>query len=224
MDFHLSIARAKIARAKIARAILRLVETGLLVAIWGPAKCHPRKLLFTQLHAGKSDKHDHEHLKREKCKMATLFSYFKKSPKTKATTGINEQKCSSDNVEYDTPRSKLHENSKLKPHVREVDDTTVSKSEDECNIISIGEIVWAKLEGYPWWPSMICNHPNSERFQMEDSDNDGEEKVHVQFFGEPPSRDWVLKRFVISSLPGRYTVLMIHRVVYYSKKCDNGFL
>ena len=53
-----------------------------------------------------------------------------------------------------------------------------------------GELIWAKLQDFPWWPGMICKHPKSGQFL--DKPN-GE--VHVQFFGDPPTRDWVLKRY-----------------------------
>jgi DNA mismatch repair protein MSH6 len=23
----------------------------------------------------------------------------------------------------------------------------------------LGSIVWAKLDGFPWWPSLVCLHP-----------------------------------------------------------------
>lgn len=55
-----------------------------------------------------------------------------------------------------------------------------------------GELVWAKLQDFPWWPGMICKHPRSKK--VLDVANS---EVHVQFFGDPPTRDWVLKKYVV---------------------------
>ncbi|ESO97193.1 hypothetical protein LOTGIDRAFT_143393, partial [Lottia gigantea] len=52
------------------------------------------------------------------------------------------------------------------------------------------DVVWAKLEGYPWWPSLICNHPTLEKFFK----GGKTPEVHVQFFDNPTSRAWVKVR------------------------------
>ena len=52
-----------------------------------------------------------------------------------------------------------------------------------------GNLVWAKLDGYPWWPSMVCLHPVK---QVECHSG----KVHVQFFDNPPTRSWIHMKFV----------------------------
>lgn len=28
----------------------------------------------------------------------------------------------------------------------------------------IGDIVWAKLDGYPYWPGIVCNDPTSKEY------------------------------------------------------------
>lgn len=53
-----------------------------------------------------------------------------------------------------------------------------------------GELVWAKLQDFPWWPGMICKHPKSKKLI-----NTAKNEVHIQFFGHPPTRDWVLKKY-----------------------------
>ncbi|KAK3087478.1 hypothetical protein FSP39_006465 [Pinctada imbricata] len=50
-----------------------------------------------------------------------------------------------------------------------------------------GDVVWAKLEGYPWWPSLVCNHPTAHTHHKAGKNP----QIHVQFFDEPPSRAWI---------------------------------
>ena len=52
-----------------------------------------------------------------------------------------------------------------------------------------GRLVWAKLPGYPWWPSMICNHPTTGKCQRK-------REVHVQFFDDPVTRSWIDKDLI----------------------------
>ncbi|XP_076033999.1 DNA mismatch repair protein Msh6 isoform X2 [Oratosquilla oratoria] len=50
-------------------------------------------------------------------------------------------------------------------------------------------MVWAKMEGYPWWPALICEHPTDKTFTRGN-------QIHVQFFDDPPTRGWVKEAFV----------------------------
>ena len=146
------------------------------------------------------------HAQDQNNKMATLFSYFGKSPKTAATPGKksnsspSEQarqadgpKCDTSSTTGGTPvssktKSKLQSKASSK-------DSKQPKARDRtdrvCSSFQPGEIVWAKLEGHPSWPSMICAHPTTGR-HVEDLGKS--KQVHVQFFGEPPSRGWVSQR------------------------------
>ncbi|CAG0914143.1 unnamed protein product [Notodromas monacha] len=62
------------------------------------------------------------------------------------------------------------------------------KSIDESGF-DVGDLVWGKLEGYPWWPAIVVPHPTAGAHYRR-----GE--LHVQFFEEKPSRAWVKYRFV----------------------------
>lgn len=52
-----------------------------------------------------------------------------------------------------------------------------------------GSLVWAKLTGYPWWPSVVCDHPKRE---ISERKFQGQVEVHVWFLGEQ-NRDWVAR-------------------------------
>lgn len=60
-------------------------------------------------------------------------------------------------------------------------------------VVTHGDIVWAKLDNFPWWPGMICDDPKIKSLEMIDS---GKRNLHVLFFGKPPTHDWVNERFV----------------------------
>ncbi len=53
----------------------------------------------------------------------------------------------------------------------------------------LGRLVWAKLAGYPWWPSMICNNPSTGKTERK-------REVHVQFFDDPVTRSWIDKDLI----------------------------
>ncbi|XP_058507233.1 DNA mismatch repair protein Msh6 isoform X1 [Solea solea] len=58
---------------------------------------------------------------------------------------------------------------------------------------SAGALVWAKLEGHPWWPCMVVPQPLTGQ-QMRGRGR--AQRIHVHFFDEPPTRGWVSTKYI----------------------------
>nr|XP_054766329.1 histone-lysine N-methyltransferase NSD2-like [Lytechinus pictus] len=56
----------------------------------------------------------------------------------------------------------------------------------------VGDLVWSKVSGHPWWPCMVAYDPNLGIYtRMKGSIGKAYRMYHVQFFGEVPERGWV---------------------------------
>ncbi|BFZ11157.1 hypothetical protein BsWGS_14196 [Bradybaena similaris] len=95
----------------------------------------------------------------------TLFSYFQKTPKSDASSG-----------------------DVLSP--RRSPNSDKASAKNHSSVASKGDVIWAKLEGFPWWPSLVCDHP-TEKVHTKGGKS---AQVHVQFFDTPPTRAWIKAR------------------------------
>ncbi|XP_070208763.1 DNA mismatch repair protein Msh6-like isoform X2 [Littorina saxatilis] len=111
----------------------------------------------------------------------TLFSYFSKTPVKDKTPQKDKEVLS--------PRRSPNNKAKTSPKSTKKSSPPVTPN--GCVAVAAdftpGDLVWAKLAGYPWWPSLVCDHPTTK------SHFKGGKKpeVHVQFFDTPPSRAWI---------------------------------
>ena len=122
--------------------------------------------------------------------MATLFSYFTKTPKQKkpyapVCENITEGK------KNNSPQENAQLFNPIKDGKQPLRTLQLGAASPLCSQQSMKleclAIVLAKLDGHPWWPSIICKHPTQSVHLRA-------KKCHVQFFGDPPSRAWVSVR------------------------------
>ncbi|KAI8764552.1 DNA mismatch repair protein Msh6 [Biomphalaria glabrata] len=125
----------------------------------------------------------------------TLFAYFTKTPKQEKSSG--DGNCHGLNGDVLSPRRSPNsdkskkigkETPENKSHI--VSKNSAIKKDTNKSAISLWDVVWAKLEGFPWWPSLVCNHPT----QKTHFKGGKVPQVHVQFFDDPPSRAWIKEK------------------------------
>ncbi|KAA8583923.1 DNA mismatch repair protein Msh6 [Etheostoma spectabile] len=146
-------------------------------------------------------------------KQSSLFNFFKKSPppvsKPKPSLSPAEadlpssvEKSSSPKEQAKQTPQQLTKTSKVKPKSIKSskggfsklfgDKAPTAKPSNTCTF-SAGVLVWAKLEGHPWWPCMVVPQPLTGQ-QMRGRGRD--QRIHVHFFDEPPTRGWVSTRYI----------------------------
>lgn len=121
----------------------------------------------------------------------TLFNYFAKSPPGNTTPSRSNAGAKSSPAAASPSRNTTPRRPALTPSNKDTPKLKVKVGLSQTPIPSkyeLGDIVWAKLESFPWWPSLVCLHP-VKKVEKEGG------KVHVQFFDNPPTRSWINMRF-----------------------------
>ncbi|XP_018580482.2 DNA mismatch repair protein Msh6 [Scleropages formosus] len=146
-------------------------------------------------------------------KQSSIFSFFSKSPPL-----VSKVKPSPSPTEADLPSStgksncspkeeaKLRAPQNTKKPLEKLNRTPAkggisnlftdkkhSTKESPSCAFSAGALVWAKLEGHPWWPCMVVPQPLTGQ-QMRGHGR--KQRLHVHFFDKPPTRGWVSVRYV----------------------------
>nr|XP_046269427.1 histone-lysine N-methyltransferase NSD2 isoform X3 [Scatophagus argus] len=65
---------------------------------------------------------------------------------------------------------------------------------------SVGDLVWTKVSGYPWWPCMVTTDPefNSHFKQKQKAANSKSGLLyHVQYFGDAPERGYIFEKNMV---------------------------
>uniref|UniRef100_A0A3B5AAQ8 Histone-lysine N-methyltransferase NSD2-like n=1 Tax=Stegastes partitus TaxID=144197 RepID=A0A3B5AAQ8_9TELE len=65
---------------------------------------------------------------------------------------------------------------------------------------SVGDLVWTKVSGYPWWPCMVTTDPeiNNHVKQKPKINSRTGLFYHVQYFGDAPERSYIFEKNMVS--------------------------
>ncbi|KAM4809652.1 histone-lysine N-methyltransferase NSD2 [Rhinophrynus dorsalis] len=77
-------------------------------------------------------------------------------------------------------------------------DTSDLKDKDDSSIkYSVGDVVWSKVSGYPWWPCMVTSDPVLYSHTKMKGQRKSIRQYHVQFFGDAPERAWIFEKSMV---------------------------
>lgn len=62
---------------------------------------------------------------------------------------------------------------------------------------SVGDLVWSKVSGYPWWPCMVSADPLLHSYTKLKGQRKSARQYHVQFFGDAPERAWIFEKSLV---------------------------
>uniref|UniRef100_UPI0037E9A131 histone-lysine N-methyltransferase NSD2 n=1 Tax=Semicossyphus pulcher TaxID=241346 RepID=UPI0037E9A131 len=65
---------------------------------------------------------------------------------------------------------------------------------------TVGDLVWSKVSGYPWWPCMVTTDPefNNHCKQKQKGNSRLGFLYHVQYFGDAPERGYIFEKNLVS--------------------------
>ncbi|KAM9842555.1 histone-lysine N-methyltransferase NSD2 [Aulostomus maculatus] len=65
---------------------------------------------------------------------------------------------------------------------------------------SVGDVVWTKVSGYPWWPCIVTTDPelNNHIKQKPNANRRSGPLYHVQYFGDAPERGYIFEKNIVS--------------------------
>ncbi|XP_029448352.1 histone-lysine N-methyltransferase NSD2 [Rhinatrema bivittatum] len=62
---------------------------------------------------------------------------------------------------------------------------------------NVGDLVWSKVSGYPWWPCMVSSDPVLHSHSRLKGKRKCARQFHVQFFGNAPERAWIFEKNIV---------------------------
>uniref|UniRef100_A0A3Q1ATR2 Uncharacterized protein n=1 Tax=Amphiprion ocellaris TaxID=80972 RepID=A0A3Q1ATR2_AMPOC len=95
-----------------------------------------------------------------------------------------------------------HTNPEPEPEVL-VPEVTEKKAESSTTwpvCFSVGDLVWTKVSGYPWWPCMVTTDPEINYHVKQKPKINSRTGLfyHVQYFGDAPERSYIFEKNMVS--------------------------
>uniref|UniRef100_A0A8C6LS78 Nuclear receptor binding SET domain protein 2 n=1 Tax=Nothobranchius furzeri TaxID=105023 RepID=A0A8C6LS78_NOTFU len=96
------------------------------------------------------------------------------------------------------PKALLNSHFSLLQHALMLELVEQSKEESPLQAsFSVGDLIWAKVSGYPWWPCMVTTDPE---FSVHIKQKQKGERpfYHIQYFGDAPERGYIFEKNMVS--------------------------
>lgn len=72
------------------------------------------------------------------------------------------------------------------------------RDKDHLLKYNVGDLVWSKVSGYPWWPCMVSADPLLHSYTKLKGQKKSARQYHVQFFGDAPERAWIFEKSLVA--------------------------
>ncbi|XP_010640019.1 histone-lysine N-methyltransferase NSD2 isoform X3 [Fukomys damarensis] len=94
--------------------------------------------------------------------------------------------------------SKISSPSDKKIPVKKESCPNTSRDKDHLLKYNVGDLVWSKVSGYPWWPCMVSADPLLHSHTKLKGQKKSARQYHVQFFGDAPERAWIFEKSLVA--------------------------
>ncbi|XP_040822337.1 histone-lysine N-methyltransferase NSD2 isoform X2 [Ochotona curzoniae] len=75
---------------------------------------------------------------------------------------------------------------------------STGRDRDQLLKYNVGDLVWSKVSGYPWWPCMVSADPLLHSHSKLKGQKKSTRQYHVQFFGDAPERAWIFEKSLVA--------------------------
>ncbi|XP_071303367.1 histone-lysine N-methyltransferase NSD2 isoform X5 [Agelaius tricolor] len=86
---------------------------------------------------------------------------------------------------------------KKAPAKRDQTQSTIKEEKVHLLKYNIGDLVWSKVSGFPWWPCMVSADPVLHAYTKLKGQKKSFRQYHVQFFGDAPERAWIFEKSLV---------------------------
>ncbi|XP_032042262.1 histone-lysine N-methyltransferase NSD2 isoform X3 [Aythya fuligula] len=86
---------------------------------------------------------------------------------------------------------------KKAPAKKDLTQSTIKEDKVHLLKYNIGDLVWSKVSGFPWWPCMVSADPVLHAYTKLKGQKKSFRQYHVQFFGDAPERAWIFEKSLV---------------------------
>ncbi|VVC34203.1 Zinc finger, PHD-type,Zinc finger, RING-type,PWWP domain,Zinc finger, FYVE/PHD-type,SET [Cinara cedri] len=87
---------------------------------------------------------------------------------------------------------------------------------EQKKVFRIGDVLWAKISGYPTWPCIVCPDPYTKDFIKEKKNNNV--SLHVRFLNDQGKRSWVKNTVLFQGKKALFSAYPKYKFNFQKKK------